>query len=220
MSFYSGARPGIFPGSAVNGNILNGLCERVCIQVKKVFDSCINQCQYDNLTLVATNYNPPAPVFPLTFISASSTNVPPIVQNVVITRFDDRPNFARVQAEVVIPLRINYTDANGVPGTADSSVVVIEDVVLYVPQPALVPFVVDAFASFIATIGTYVEGNNFQVTACVSVIIKIVADVDILVPSYGYCPMPPCTPYTGDEVCPGVFELPIFPTAVSPPETR
>ena len=45
---------------------------------------------------------------------------------------------------------------------------------------------------------------------------EIVADVDVLVPSYGYCPIPPCTPYTGGDVCPGVFDLPLYPTAVSP----
>ena len=47
--------------------------------------------------------------------------------------------------------------------------------------------------------------------------LRVVAVVDVLVPSYGYTPIPPCTPYTGDDVCPGVFfDLPLYPTAVAP----
>jgi hypothetical protein len=46
--------------------------------------------------------------------------------------------------------------------------------------------------------------------------VKVVATVDVLVPSYGYTPIPPCTPFTSDEICPGVFDLPLYPTAVSP----
>ena len=42
MSFFSGVRTDYIPGPIVN-NPLKGLCEKVCIQVKKVFAAC-NLC--------------------------------------------------------------------------------------------------------------------------------------------------------------------------------
>lgn len=215
MSFYTDSRQGIFPGTT--NNITNGLCERICIQATKVFDACINQAQFENYQLTITNLNPAGPAFPLTFVSAySSANNPATVSNVVITRFEDRPNFSRVQATVSIPVVVTYTDANNVSGTADGVVTINEDVVMYVPQPALTPINVIAFGSVVSTNGTFVNENTFSITACVTVILKVVAEVDVLVPSYGYCPIPPCTPFTQDEVCPGVFDTPLYPTAVAP----
>ena len=215
MSFYTDSRPGIFPGQT--NNVMNGLCERICIQATKVFDACMLQSQIENYSLTLTNFTPANPVAPLTFVSGSSVAGTATVSNLVITRFDDRPNFARVQANVNIPVTVTYTDANGTPGTATGTITINQDVVMYVPQPSLTPIDVVAFGSAVIATATYnAETGGFTISACVTVILKVVAVVDVLVPSYGYCPIPPCTPYTGDDVCPGVFDLPLFPTAVSP----
>ena len=214
MSFFTDSRPGIFPG--LTNNPLNGLCERIAVQVKKVFDACMNQSQFENYRLTVSNFNPENPAFPLTFISAYSTNAPAQVANLVITRFDDRPNFARVEADINIPVIVTYTDANGVTGTATATVTIHQDVILFVPQPSIVPINVEAFANVSSTIGNFVGDNTFSITMCVTLILKVVADVDVIIPSYGYTPIPPCTPFTGDEVCPGMFEMPLFPTAVAP----
>ena len=215
MSFYTDSRNGILPGQT--NNITNGLCERICIQVTKVFDACINQMQLDGYTLTLGNFTPENPAFPLTFVSAySSVTQPASVSNLVITRFDDRPNFSRVQATINIPVVVTYTDANNVSGTAIATVSVNEDVIMYVPQPALTPINVIAFGNVVSTQGTFTSDNTVSATVCVTVVLKVVADVDVLVPSYGYCPIPPCTPFTQDEVCPGIFNTPLFPTAVAP----
>ena len=215
MSFYTDSRPGIFPGQT--SNVMNGLCERICIQATKVFDACMLQSQIENYSLTLTNFNPANPVAPLTFVSGSSIGGSATVSNLVITRFDDRPNFARVQANVNIPVTVTYTDANGTPGTATGTITISQDVIMYVPQPSLTPIDVIAFGSAVIASATYnAETGGFTISACVTVILKVVAVVDVLVPSYGYCPIPPCTPFTGDDVCPGVFDLPLFPTAVSP----
>ena len=215
MSFYTDSRPGLFPGQT--NNVMNGLCERICIQATKVFDACMLQSQIENYSLSLTNFNPANPVAPLTFVSGNSVVGGATVSDLVITRFDDRPNFARVQANVNIPVTVTYTDANGTPGTATGTITINQDVVMYVPQPSLTPIDVIAFGSAVIATATYnAETGGFTISACVTVILKVVAVVDVLVPSYGYCPIPPCTPYTGEDVCPGVFDLPLFPTAVSP----
>ncbi len=219
MSFYTDARPGIYPGQTTNA--MNGLCERICIQTTKVFDACMLQAQIEDYALTLTNFNPADPATPLTFVSGNSTTGPATVTGLTITRFDDRPNFARVQATINIPVVVTYTDANNVAGTATGTIAVNQDVIMYVPQPSLTPIDVIAFGSAVISQGTYnPTTGGFTISACVTAILKVVAVVDVLVPSYGYCPIPPCTPYTGEEACPGVFEMPLYPTAVSPQSTN
>jgi len=218
MSFYTESRPGIFPGQT--NNVTNGLCERISIQATKVFDACMNQTQLENYQLTLTDFNPANPTTPLTFISGNSLGGTATVTNLTITRFEDRPNFARVQATINVPVTVSYTDANNVPGTATGTVSVNQDVILYVPQPSLTPINVVAFGSVVISSGTYnTETGGFTINACLTTILKVVAVVDVLVPSYGYTPVPPCTPYTADDICPGVFDLPLYPTAVSPQST-
>ena len=50
---------------------------------------------------------------------------------------------------VDIPITVTYTDANGVAGTGTGTIAVPVDVVLYVPQPSVVPYQVTAFANAI-----------------------------------------------------------------------
>ena len=219
MSFYTDARPGIFPGQT--NNALNGLCERICIQTTKVFDACMNQSQIEDYQLALTNFNPTNPALPLNFVSGNSVGGTATVSNLVVTRFEDRPNFARVQANVNIPVVVTYTDANNVAGTATGTITLVQDVILYVPQPSLTPIDVIAFGSAVISSGSFnPTTGGFAINACVTSILKVVAVVDVLVPSYGYCPIPPCTPYANNDVCPGVFDLPLYPTAVSPQSTN
>ena len=78
-----------------------------------------------------------------------------------------------------------------------------------------------AFGSAVIASATYnATTGGVTVSACVTTILKVIAVVDVLVPSYGYCMIPPCTPYPGDEICPGVFDLPLYPTAVAPQQNN
>ena len=209
MSFYSGNCSGCFPGP-ITGNPLNGLCEKVCIQTTKVFDACLKQVQENDLPVTITTYTPADPVFPLTFVSATCNAAGVTINNLTVDRFEDRPCFARVTGDVVIPITINYTDANGVAGVGTGSITVNEDVILYVPQPSLVPFRAEALATCLGIDGEFIGDNVVQLDACITLILKIVVDADILVPSYGYAKIPPCQEFTQD-VCTGFFDLPLFP---------
>ncbi|MGN1212444.1 MAG: hypothetical protein ACI4TZ_00190 [Christensenellales bacterium] len=210
MSFFTSNRTDRCPGPIV-GNPLNGLCEKACIVTKKVFDSCINQFQAQNVDVAVTDFTPANPTLPLTFVGCSSTGEMATISNLSITRFDDRPNFARVTVDVNIPININYTDANGVPGVATGTMTVSEDVVMCVPQASVIPFTVEAFGSAICSDGEYIGENTFRITACVTVILRVVVEAELLVPSYGYCQIPPCQEFNTD-VCEGAFNLPLYPT--------
>ena len=209
MSFFTNFNQDRCP-CKISGNPLNGMTEKVCVEVNKVFDACIKQTQEEGVILPLTNNNPVAPAFPLTFISAKSSTTRGIIQAVQVDRLSDRPNMARVQATIAIPVEVLYTDANGVQGIAQSSVTVSQDVILFVPEPSVIPYEVEAVVSLISTEGAYTDVNTFTVTSCITVILKIVMEVQLLIPSYGYCNIPPCQEYS-QEVCAGFFELPLFP---------
>lgn len=217
MSFYTTNRPGVFPGAITNCNA-TGVCERVCINTKKVFDSCLSQSRIPAYVISLTNLSIDSPTYPLTFVSGVSDNLSSTtVSDIDVTRFVEQPNFARIQATVSIPMIISFTDADGISGTGTGNIIVNEDVVLYVPQPSVIPFSIEAIGNCVCSSGTYVSENNFSIDVCLSIVLKIVADVCILVPSYGYCPIPPCTPYDSSS-CDQFFDMPLYPTAVSPPQ--
>ena len=210
MSFFSNNRTDNRCPGPITGNPLNGLCERVCIQTNKVFDSCRKQISETGLTFTLTNVTPPDLVEPFTFVSAQ-TNGDAYFSNLVIDRFPDRPNFARVTGTVNVPMIANFTDANGKEERGTTVLSFNQDVILFVPQPSVVPFTIDVFAGLSIADATYLGNNTFSADACIQIILKVIVNTNILVPSYGYCPIPPCQDFSTNDVCPGFFDLPIFP---------
>ena len=209
MSFYSNFHSDKCPGT-ITGNPLNGLVEKVCIQAEKIFDAGIKQTQLENYSLTLTDVSIENPTYPLTFVSARSTVSEATVSNLSVERQADKP-CARVQATVSVPLEVLFTDASGVDGSATATVSINQDVLLYVPAPSIMPFSVQAVVSAVAPDGTYdATTQGFNVSLCVTVILKIAMPVELLVPSYGYCVIPPAQEYA-QEVCAGFFELPLYP---------
>ena len=209
MSFFCNFQSDKCPGQ-ITGNPLNGLCEKVCIEVKKVFDACMQQSQLNALVLNITDLTPASPTYPLTFVSARSTASKGVISNLLVEPLTERENAARVKADITIPVSVAYTDANGVEGVATSSVTVTKDVILNIPAASIMPYSVEAVVSLVSTQGSYTGENQFTIDCCVSIILKIVMEVELLVPSYGYAQIPPCQEYT-QEVCAGFFELPMYP---------
>lgn len=210
MSFFSNFQSDKCPGT-ISGNPLNGMCEKVCIQAQKIFDACIKQIQIENYTLTLTDAIPADPTYPLTFISARSTSSTGVITNLNVERLADKPGCARVQATVGIPVEVVYTDANGVEGVAQAEITVAQDVLLFVPAPSIMPYKITGEVSAVCAEGRFNPDNNtFSVSACITVILKVAIDVEILVPSYGYCAIPPAQDYS-HEVCTGFFELPLYP---------
>ena len=210
MSFCNNnSTPDRCPGN-ISGNPMNGLCEKVCIQTVKIFDACMMQTSIDS-TVALTNLSPATPTLPLTFVSGRSTSSTGTITSLTIAPIADRPGLSRVTTTVSIPIQIAYTDANGVQGTGTSSVSISLDVVMCVPTGSVITPNVAATVNMTSPRGAYVSDYTFGITSCVTVILSVQAPVNLLVPSYGYCKIPPCTEFSQDA-CQGVFDLPIFPT--------
>ena len=213
MSFYINNNNPNRPGP-INSSALNNICERVLIEANKVFDACINRDTITGAVITLSDFTPASPAEPLTYVSAQSdpTN-PATISNVTIDRIESRPNYANVSATISIPITVSYIDANRVPGTATGIITVDRSAVLFVPQVELSPVEVKAVAAVSSDIGT-ISGSTATITYCIQTILKIVSEVDILVPSFGYPVLPPCQmPNPAQTECPGFFELPIYPTA-------
>lgn len=217
MSFFSGIRTENMPGP-ICGNPVRCLCEKVCLQTKKVFDACLKREHLEDVTVTLTNFNPANPTAPLTFVSGqSSTSGPVVFTDTSITRLTDRPNFAKVSVTARIPIDIVYLDANNVEGTATGYITMDESVILFVPQASMVPFRVEPVGSVVVPQATFTSADTIILDACVMLIIKVVAEVEILVPSYGYCNIPPCQDASSD-ICAGFFELPLYPISQPVPQ--
>ena len=80
MSFFSNFQTDKCPGP-INGNPMNGLAEKVCVQAQRVFDACIKQGQNEGLVLTLSDFTPANPTYPLTFISARSSSSQGTVTN-------------------------------------------------------------------------------------------------------------------------------------------
>ena len=214
MSFYINNNNPNRPGP-INGNPTNGLCEKILIETTKVFDAAVTSSTETGIVLQLTNFTPENPVLPLTYVSSVVTEgEEPVVSNLVIDRLETTPNFANVSFTLNVPLTVTYRDANGTLGTATSSIIVEKSLILFVPQPAMTPVNVVVTAIFSSRIGTFTSPDIFTITGCLRVIVKVVSVVDVLVPSYGYPHLPPAQQPPA-QTCPGLQDLPIYPTATT-----
>ena len=209
MSFFSNYSSDHCPGP-MTGNPLNGLCEKVCIQAEKIFDAGIVQTRLENYSVALNDPTPADPTYPLTFVSARSATGAGTVSGLSVERRADS-NCARVQATIGIPVEIVYVDAAGREGKATGTVTLNEDVLMYVPPASVMPFTVTAAVSCVSPEGTFNAASGaFILSACITCILKVAMQVELLVPSYGYCAIPPAQEYS-QEVCSGFFELPLYP---------
>ncbi|MBQ8556484.1 MAG: hypothetical protein IJ438_11515 [Clostridia bacterium] len=237
MSFYSykNSNSSCCPGNISGNSALDGLQERVCVQVKRVYDSALWQQQIDNAVVTITSYAQvnnncncncacgcndtadtvmptSAPVPPITFESCRSNTTEGTIRNLSVERLCDRPCFARVRATIDVPIDILFVDSRCVEYIGKGVVSVDRDVLLSIPDESIVPYSLEAMVSAICVSGCFVGNNQFKMTVCVTIILKVLADVEILVPSYGFCTIPPAEEFA-ESVCDEFFSLPLFPQA-------
>ena len=258
MSFYSykNANASCCPGM-IAGDATAGLQEKVCVQVKRVYDSALWQEQIDNAVVTIASYAQvsggcntcgrsncgcgscsgctscggsgcnacsgcdgctdtiapnSAPVPPITFESCRSSTTQAAIRNLSVERLCDRPCFARVRCTVDVPIDILFVDSRCIEYIGKGVVSVDRDVLLSIPDESIVPYTLEGMASAICVSGCYVGNNQFKMTVCVTIVLKVLADVEILVPSYGFCSIPPAEEFA-DSVCEEFFSLPLFPAA-------
>ncbi len=129
-----------------------------------------------------------------------------------IDRLPDRPNFARVRTKVEIPIEVVFEDCEGRQGSGKAEITIPKDVILYVPDESVIPFQLESIVNAVCVAGRFIPGETFRfnVDVCITIILKIVAKVELLIPSFGFCEIPPCEEFA-ESVCDDIFNLPLFP---------
>jgi hypothetical protein len=128
----------------------------------------------------------------------------------VVERLCDRPQFARVKADVAVPIDILFTDQRCQEWMGQATIIVSKDVLLCIPGDSIIPFTIESLVSAICVSGTYIGSCQFEITVCVTVALKVLAEVDIMIPTFGFCEIPPCEEFA-ETVCDEFFSLPLFP---------
>ena len=213
MSFYSYKNEGNerCPGR-IGFEGLRKIKEKVCIQVNKVYDSCLQQETLNDVRVTLTNVCGSSFQAPLTFISCRSTTVKGRLVGTMIERLEDRPNFARVRTKVEIPIEVVFEDCKGKQGTGRAVITIPKDVIMYVPDESVIPFQLESIVNAICVSGDFIPGDTFRfnLDLCVTIILKIIAKVELLIPAFGFCDIPPCEEFA-ENVCDEFFRLPLFP---------
>ena len=124
----------------------------------------------------------------------------------------DRPQFARVRCSVSVPVDVLFVDQRCQEWMGQTTVCVDKDVLMCIPDDSIIPFTLESLVSAICVSGTYIGNCTFEITICVTVVLKVLAEVDIMVPTYGFCQIPPCEEFA-ENVCDEFFSLPLFPPA-------
>lgn len=181
----------------------NNTCEKTCIEVKRVFDACIQQRSVNSVLTVDFGDETVTSVLNVNSSGESA------ITSLSVTPIAGTPN-SRVSYTVTTPVTVIGTNSAGATITGTSSMSFDMDIVLRVPQDGVIAPQIDATVVIIGLQNTVASGNTVTTNACVTIITKVVADVILVVPSYGYPTLPPCQEFTQD-VCSGVFNTPVFP---------
>ena len=208
MSFCKTQKPEQTPGP-ICGNPINNLKDKICIEVNKVFDACLKQVPIEDKILDLFNIEPCNATKPYTFISATSTDKSNL-KNIQIIPLSDGCGCSRVKGNLIIFFDIIMKDKCGKKVTANAKLNIPIDVVMFIPKGAVIDTSISTTISSIVTNGEIINDEQIKLSACITIIIKVIAPVDILIPSYGYCYIPPCQEYQ-EDICSGVFDMPLFP---------
>lgn len=183
------------------GGSFDGLCCRMVIETKRVFDGC--ETSDSNVTLNLTTDE----AFPAGAEFVSARVVSSELEGYSIGDGDN--GCFLVCGEVVTHFAVTYSDG-GVCRTVAASYREQVSVRLRIPSEGLVPYSIEVQTAMRISSGAIIGTNAVSVSGCIVRIIKVTAPVDILIPTYGYCKYPPCT----GGACEG-FGTNLFPRLIS-----
>lgn len=190
----------------IAGSPLCGLCERVCIRVKKITDGCVSRLTNVKEENVRLSLNGSvAPIPPFTFVSAENI-VKPAMQNLSVSTMEN--NRVRISYDAAFPVTVTFIDSLNRTFTATGTVVVPRDVVLKIPSDGR-EYAVEIDGKLLSRLGSVDENLFTTFTCCIAIITAIAVSADLLVPSYGECVYPDCNNYD-DGACRAVFNTPPF----------
>ena len=155
----------------------------VCVIVEKVYDSCL-QKECDPAVVVTL----PTTGGPFTFVSASFLNG--TIDNIIITPIASTDT-ARFEFDVEIAFTLNLLNALGQPVSISGTLTFHKDIILYFPASASEFDFNLRVETRSVVLGTPVITPTTITLAIGSFVIsKLTACVQLLIPEFGFCPIP------------------------------
>lgn len=181
------------------------VCERTCIEVDKVFDVCMQQRSIPVTLLVTFTSSPTGYT-----INSLTNPTQGVISNLIVSPID-KSLCSRVRYTLVVPILVTATNAAGFKITGTATMAINQDFVLKVPKEGITAPQIKAIVTVVGINNEIINENTVTSEACVTTITKVVADVILVVPTYGYPKIRECEVYTEDH-CFNVFEdTPVFP---------
>lgn len=190
----------------IEGNPMTGLCERVVIQAERVYDGCVSRYPSNSYILTLSDITADL-TYPYTYTNAVSSG-DATFENVVVTPLEG--NRVKIEGDVKLPVTVNFTDSEGVSGTASSTISIHRDIFMSVPSLSLTPYTIEVTGSLASNTGTFISDTTVSIVCCVVIVTKIIVKCDIVVPCYGQSVYPECLGAESDA-CSSLLNLPIFP---------
>ena len=185
---------------------LNTIAEVDCVIVDKVYASCSQRHCIPKVEVnIASDKTFKEIRFKAGFI---------VPGTLTITDIENRPQFRRVQFTFRVPFEIIYTDGTSVEKVLPD---ILKDIVLFIPD-AREEFTFEiVLETFSKTLGMpIVAGGKVSFAVGVFVIIKVVGRVQLLIPTFGFCPEPiECEEFSQGDICEN-FEYEQFPDFFPP----
>lgn len=168
---------------------LDDISESVCIITRKVFAHCQQRVCFPNISVEDF----PCTGGPVVIERISFDNGFIVPGTEVRTPIPERPNFSRVQFVLRVPYTVIYRNAAGVTGEISGFLPDVDkDIVLFIPE-ARDEFSFDIVVetrSEILNNPNFINGVLFFAVG-IFIVIKVVGEVQLLIPAFGYCPPPP-----------------------------
>lgn len=176
---------------------LDDVKESVCIMAKKVFAHC-----QQRICFPMVNIPVPAESGKVVLERIIFENGSIVTGTLVVTDLPDRPNFSRVQFALTIPFKAVLRLANGENITVNSVLPeILKDIVMYRPHTRdefVFETVVETRSETLST--PNITADSITIAVGVFVVIKVIGEVQLLIPAFGYCPEPPeCEEYEEPE---------------------
>lgn len=185
-------------------------CEKVCIEVNRVFDANVQRNSLEDVVLDVT-FPPNTPTTGLTVQSISNSGQG-VVSDLVITPLAPSRR-SRVSYTLTIPIVIVAADSVGTTYTGTASLVLTRDIIMNLPASGAIMSIDIEVAANLTGIPVSLSAGVLVANLCVILVTKAVAPVILVVPTYGYPVLPAAQPFVAD-VCSGILAQPLFPSGI------
>ena len=192
--------------------------ESECIIAEKVYASCQQRECFPSFAVIL-----PDGVPPFNFISITFGNGVIVQSTIIITPIPSRPNFSRVQFAILIPYTLRLKDSVGQTFILTGNLPDIsKDIVMYSPptRPEFdLSLRVETRTEIVAS--PIFTSTTVQLALGSFVVTKVTGLVQLLIPSFGYCPEPcECEEFQPQNPCIVFFDTNVtpFPIDFFPPQ--